>query len=348
MRRAVTRARSGSGWAGGGPSALPLPAAAVASTALASSGASSIALVACGMVSQVTTRGTPASSRRHSASVSNSAWTAMHTGGGSPASRSAATAASRVSPVETMSSSSTGVRAGPGAAVGHRHLDLAVAVALLVHHGPGRIGELRNLGHPLLAFGVGTDDEGVGDVLAQPAGDQRRGTHRLGPDRVEIGQGMPAMQMRVHRHQEVERARQQARIAARRHGFAGIEAAVLPHVGQVGRHQPHLRRAELARGVGGKDQGQGLFVRMVQAAGEHHAASPHGGVQAHQRLAVGKAVQRQLAPVAAQLGGRRAASGPAPGKAKISIGAFPSSILDHVHGVGLRRRVLRGIGQCTR
>jgi hypothetical protein len=41
---------------------------------------------------------------------------------------------------------------------------------------------------------------------------------------------------------------------------------------------------------------------MVQAAGQYHAAAAHRGVDAHQRLAVGKAVLRQLAPVGLQLG----------------------------------------------
>ena len=109
------------------------------------------------------------------------------------------------------------------------------------------------------------------------------------------------MQVRIHRDQELHRGRQQARIAARGDGFAGTEAVVLAHVGQVGRDQPDLLRPEFTGGVGGEHQRQRLVVGPVEVGDEQDALPRDGGAQPHDDLAVGEAVRLHRARGAMQV-----------------------------------------------
>ena len=74
------------------------------------------------------------------------------------------------------------------------------------------------------------------------------------------------MQMRIDRDQPVERVRKQLGNLPRRHGLARLEPPVLPHIGEIGRHQADVRRAELARRRRGEDQRQNLVVRSIERA----------------------------------------------------------------------------------
>ncbi|MCY1549699.1 hypothetical protein D9M68_858810 [compost metagenome] len=97
------------------------------------------------------------------------------------------------------------------------------------------------------------------------------------------------MQVRVHRDHGVKQTGQEAADDALAHRFAGVERDVLPHVGQVWRHQREVHGAELVRGARDQQDFNQLLVRLVQAAPEHHTRWQALG-QSQAQLAVRKAV----------------------------------------------------------
>ena len=75
----------------------------------------------------------------------------------------------------------------------------------------------------------------------------------------------------------------------RRHGFARLEAAVLAHIGEVWAHETDRAGPQLARRLRGKQQGQHLVVRPVEAAQEGDIEALRSGHKPQIGLAVGEA-----------------------------------------------------------
>ena len=183
-----------------------------------------------------------------------------------------------------------------------------------------RVVQLVGLcGHrdPLRGFFVWPHQQGVGALAVHKVGQQWRGGQReCLCRRYGLLQSGDAVQVGVHRDDRIEQVGQEVPHDLLADGLTRLERDVLAHVGQVGRDQAHTGGAQLARGVGREQQGQGLGVRVVQAAGEHHRPALHRRLDAHQGLAVGKPVHRQLAGLAAEAAGEVVHEGALPGQAE--------------------------------
>lgn len=125
-------------------------------------------------------------------------------------------------------------------------------MAGLAQHGMWDTDARRDRTGPLLALLVGTNDQGLVDLLCDPIGQQWRGVQGRGGNGVDRRERWMAVQMGVYREQLVERRRDQACEGPRRHAFPIMKSLVLPHVGQIRRNQVHLAGAKLARGIGGE------------------------------------------------------------------------------------------------
>jgi hypothetical protein len=180
-------------------------------------------------------------------------------------------------------------------------VDLPVPATLFRHHHPRRTDAAGHVGHPLLALAVRPDQDGARHLALQPSRDGRRGGHHARRNPVDLFEAAPAVQVRVHRDQEIDGGRQQARIAARRDRLARAKALVLAHVGKVGRHQPDLLRAEFAGRIGREHQRHGLVVRALKVCDEQHPQPGDGGAQSHDDLAIGKMVRLHRARGAMEL-----------------------------------------------
>jgi hypothetical protein len=99
------------------------------------------------------------------------------------------------------------------------------------------------------------------------------------------------MQVRIHRHEPVERLRQEASEGARRHRLASLEALVLAHVRQVCGDQPHLAGAEFPGGLRKVPEAQCLRVRISQRRNDDDVLPGQVLVQAQVGLAVRKAAR---------------------------------------------------------
>jgi len=78
------------------------------------------------------------------------------------------------------------------------------------------------------------------------------------------------VQVRVHGDEGVEQIGQKSADDALADRLAGVEGHVLPHVGQVGRDQREVPRAQRARGARRQQQFDQLLVGLLQAAPDHH------------------------------------------------------------------------------
>jgi hypothetical protein len=78
------------------------------------------------------------------------------------------------------------------------------------------------------------------------------------------------MEVRIDRHQPVEARGYETRECRRGYGLAKLEASVLAHIGEVGRDQSDLVRAERAGGVGGECEPEEVIVRPCKRADEIH------------------------------------------------------------------------------
>ncbi len=182
---------------------------------------------------------------------------------------------------------------------GQLDLHLVVPVPGLAAHRVVPAKALRRAGHPLQRFFVGADQHRPHPVARDVVGQQRRAAEHDGvANRHGLAQHGHAVQVRVHGDDRVEQAGEETADHALADHLAGVEGDVLAHVGQVGRHQREVTRAELARRLRGQQQLHQFFIGLVQAAPEHHARRQRFG-QAQAQLAVGKAVARdqgQLQP----------------------------------------------------
>ena len=109
---------------------------------------------------------------------------------------------------------------------------------------PGQSGDPAD---PLLALGVGPDHNGPHHRVADPGGDKRGGMQRKGRNGVDLGQRRAAMEMRIDGDEPVEPGREEACELRRGHRLAGLEAAILTHVGEVRADEANRAGPEVAR-----------------------------------------------------------------------------------------------------
>ena len=113
------------------------------------------------------------------------------------------------------------------------------------------------------------------------------------------------MQMRIDGDQPVDVLRQQFGEQCRSHRFAVLKAFVLAHVAKIRCSDADAGGAELARGGGGKQQGQRLVIGLMQAARQNDLASAHRAVEAQIGFTVGEAAHLQCAGFSAGICGQR-------------------------------------------
>lgn len=100
------------------------------------------------------------------------------------------------------------------------------------------------------------------------------------------------MQVRVHRDHGIEQPCQEPAHHLLAHGLTGVEGDVLPHIGQVRRHQREVLHAEVAGRTCGQQQLHQFFIGLVQATQQHgvpwQAASGLVHRQAQLEFAIGE------------------------------------------------------------
>ena len=172
-----------------------------------------------------------------------------------------------------------------------RHRAVAVALLLAQRHGETQRGGDRL--HPLARFGIGPHQQRrLAAVCPQCLCQQRRGRKAERRDaRHRLLQPGDAVQMRIHREQGVNMIGEQRADDPLAHRLAGVKFHVLPHIGEIGRHQHHPPRAIGPRSGGGEDQLHQPRVGVIQRAiQDDHARARRR--HPHQALAIGKAPQR--------------------------------------------------------
>ena len=220
-------------------------------SAAATSGATRIALVGCGMVSHETRRRTPAARMRSLGAGREDRMRDDRVDRADPA--PAERARGRGDRGAAARDVVDDHRAGRGAEWRHADGDAAVAVTPLAADDPGRAGGGGDRTHPRCRFGIGSDHAGV----ARPAEPGRHGGSRgerpaAGGDHVR--EPPHAMQMGLDREHGIERVGEPTADDALRERLARAEHAVLPHVGQVRCDQRHPACAGASQGVGGEQR----------------------------------------------------------------------------------------------
>ena len=192
----------------------------------------------------------------------------------------------------------------PSLEISKRNPDVPVPMTNLLQNTIGCCGVACHCRNPLFALAVRTDDEGLLDVRLDPLRNQRCRVNDARRYRVNLAQIAVPVKMRVDGHHPVECLGDKARHLPGRHRLTGIEAAVLSHIGQVRSDQPHLRRAKLARGRGGKDEGKNFFVRMRQRADDRDGSLVEIGGKAKIGFSVRKLPRVQFPRFAIKLVGK--------------------------------------------
>ncbi len=196
-----------------------------------------------------------------------------------------------------------------GGQVGQDKLHLAVPPPGLFENGKGRAHGGGGLRHPLPTFGIGADEQGPFDILANPSGEQRRGPDHAGGDRVELVKRSKPVQVGVGGYQPIHAGGEHAGEAAGSNRFARLEAAILPHIGQVGRNEANPRRAKVSGRVGGEQQRGQLRIGIGQRAIEHDLGARKARRQPQIGLVVRKAAGCDHGMIAAQRPGKPLAEG---------------------------------------
>ena len=93
----------------------------------------------------------------------------------------------------------------------------------------------------------------------------------------------------------IETGRYKPREALRCYRLTRQKAAILAHIGEIGRHQRHLARAKRARRIGRKDEPQEAFIRPRKRADKINGLSGNIIEQPDISLAIGKAAGFQCA-----------------------------------------------------
>lgn len=129
------------------------------------------------------------------------------------------------------------------------------------------------LGDPLGRFAVGPHQQGLGAALGDQVGQRLRATeHQSLRHGDGLLQPLDAVQVRVHGDDCIEQPGQKPAHHLLAHGLAGVECDVLPHIGQVRRHQCEVLNTQAAGSAGGQQQLHQFFVGLVQAAQQYGLA----------------------------------------------------------------------------
>ena len=148
----------------------------------------------------------------------------------------------------------------------------AVAMAHLAADGAVVADALGGLADPLAGLLVGTQQQGARALARDPVGQRRR---TADPDRVRdrnrLAQRRDPVQVRVDRDHGIEQLGQEGADDALADHLARRKRHVLPHIGQIGRDQRQVARAELACAARHQQQLDQLLVGLLQAAQQHDA-----------------------------------------------------------------------------
>ena len=188
-------------------------------------------------------------------------------------------------------------RAPPAEGREPRHVDrhLAIAMARLAQGDVRDAGGGPDGGDPLLALLVRPHEKQACRVLSQMRGKngcRMADGHGHG---VDVAHCAVAMEMRVDGGDPVEAGGQQTGEGGGRDGLALAEALVLPHIGEVRRHEADAGCSKLPQGRGREEQWQCLFIRRVQRTAEGDGFSGHRRHEAQIGFAIGEMAMLHVA-----------------------------------------------------
>jgi hypothetical protein len=103
------------------------------------------------------------------------------------------------------------------------------------------------------------------------------------------------MQMRIDGRHPIESAREELSVSARADRLALVKRSVLAHVREIGSHETDICRSHGAYRVRGKIEGQGPSVRVLSAAHENHAFLRAVVSDSHERFAIRKTMDSDVA-----------------------------------------------------
>jgi hypothetical protein len=181
-------------------------------------------------------------------------------------------------------------------------LHLGVAESHLAADRMLQLGGTRGLRHPLTRLLIGTHQHRTrhlhGDETPQQRRRRQRNTPPLGHDLVQTRN---PVQVRIHRHHPVKLRRQQRGNVPLADSLSRRKFHVLPHVGQIRRHQYQVPHPPAPRSGRGDQQFDQAVVRLMLQTPQHNDVSRHRLGQDQAEFPIRKTVARDHAQRTAEL-----------------------------------------------